>query len=140
HEVKLLSADADFSAYLAVDRLDHPTRSRSQVIGEFITGWYPTLLGIIAIICGIRLVLICAFGRCTFASQSVIVLLFMLAIIIERLLFFAVLDASAWTGDQVRYILPVATLAAVVPVVLLASGRTPARSIREIDRNAGTER
>jgi hypothetical protein len=116
--VNLSSSEPDFSVQLALDRMEPSVRDLRLVISKAIANWHPIALRVVALACALFLVSAWLTRRATPAWQSVATLVFVVAIVVERLTFFAVLDASAWNGDQARYIFPVSTLAAIVPIIV----------------------
>jgi hypothetical protein len=129
---RLHSAENDEVVYIALDRLKKPVPSIRGLIGELVSRWYPVFLSLVAIACVARLILVVAGGRMVVTTPATVALLFVLAIVVSRLGFFAVLDASAWAGNQARYLFPVATLASIVPVIVFAV-LTPVEDRRDAD-------
>ena len=133
---RISSAGHDEVVDIALDRLTGRIPFIRNFIGEHIARWYPIFLSLVAGAGVARLIVVVAGGRMVVTTPATIALLFVLAIVISRLGFFAVLDASAWAGTQARYLFPVATLASVVPVLLWAVGRprsTPVGDHHDVD-------
>jgi hypothetical protein len=129
HGISLIPSNGDEAVFLALDRLDRPIATKRETIVAHMIVWYPWALGAFAIVAIGRL-LVVLFRRRPSIVPALLVLMFVLCIIASRLLFFAVLDASAWSGEQTRYLFPIAVLVAAIPAVLFCFGRRrmPARS------------
>jgi hypothetical protein len=121
--IRLPSVDPNFPVFFAVDRLDNPSR-RSLMLADiiiFLTQVYPVLLGVFAAL-GLTHLIYLAFSRGLVLRLQAVTLLFVLATVSSRLLLFAVLDASAWSAEQTRYLLPIAVLLPVIPAIALTLG------------------
>jgi hypothetical protein len=120
---RLHSANTGDVVFIALDRLEKPVPTRGDRVAAHVARWYPVFLSLVAVAGVARLIVVVAAGGAVLTTHAIVVLLFVLAIIVSRLGLFAVLDASAWAGDQTRYVFPIATLAAIVPVIVFALGR-----------------
>ena len=134
--VRLAVAEDGPALYVALDRLDKPLRSRREAVTAFIADWYQLALALLAVLSVIRLAFTGSVRTC-FRTPQMIVVLFVLSIIASRLLFFAVLDASAWSAVQTRYLFPVAIVVAVCPAILFTFGRRPATVGKWTEQIAG---
>lgn len=127
--VRLPALEGNPAIFLAVDQLEEPLAFIIQEsIIRFLNQWYPVALFLFAVVAGGRLTFVLLRGNLRFGVQGM-VLLFVLAIIGSRLLFFAILDASAWNGQQTRYLFSIATLVVILPAILFTFGRRPGSSL-----------
>jgi hypothetical protein len=122
---RLHSADNDEIVYIALDRLTGRLQAAHDVITDVVARWYPLVLSLVAAVCVARLVIVVTGGSMVVNAPAAVALSFVLVMVVSRLVFFAILDASAWAGNQTRYLFPVATLASIVPVIVFAIGRRP---------------
>jgi hypothetical protein len=120
--IRLLSAEPDAQVFLAVDRLEKPLPAKRTAIVRSLNAVYPFLLGLFSAI-GLIYFLYLVVQRDLVVGLHGLILLFVLAVISSRVLFFAILDASAWSAEQTRYLLPAAILLPVIPAILLAFRR-----------------
>jgi hypothetical protein len=125
HAVSLTIPDGDQTVLLALDRLDRPITTKREMIVAYVIAWYPLVLGTFGILAISRLVFVVFSRKRPSMMAPLVVAMFLLCIIISRLLFFAVLDASAWSGEQTRYLVPIAILVVAVPALLFSFGRVP---------------
>jgi hypothetical protein len=121
--IRLHSADNGDVVFIALDRLEKPVPARGDRITARVARWYPVFLSLIAVACVAHLMLVTARGGAVLTLPATVALLFVLAIVVSRLAFLAVLDASAWQANQMFYLFPIAPLAAIVPVIVFALAR-----------------
>jgi hypothetical protein len=120
--VRLPSAEPDAQVFFAVDLLEKPVPAKRTAIVRSLNAVYPFLLSLFSAI-GLIYFLYLVVQRDLVVGLHGLILLFVLAIVSSRVLFFAVLDASAWSAEQTRYLLPAAILLPVIPAILLAFRR-----------------
>jgi len=120
--IKLPSTERDTPVFLAVDRLEKPMQSRNMIIVKSLNEIYPFLLVLFSAGSLIHILYLAARHDLTFGLPGLILLL-VLAIVFSRVLFFAVLDSSAWSAEQTRYLLPAAVLLPLIPAILLTLER-----------------
>jgi len=109
--------------FLALDRLDQPPTTSRETLVMSTIAWYPWILAALGILCVVRLAVVPPIRKSSIIAPLV-VLMFTLSIIIPRLLFFAVIDASAWSVEKnLRYLFPIAVLVPAVPMILFCFGR-----------------
>ena len=123
HAVSLTIPDGDQTVLLALDRLDRPITTKREMVVAYVIAWYPLVLGTFGILAISRLVFVVFSRKRPSMMAPLVVSVFLLCIIISRLLFFAVLDASAWSGEQTRYLFPIAILVVAMPALLFGFGR-----------------
>jgi hypothetical protein len=118
-EIQLI-AEAPSTVFIALDRLEKPTTSKTDVMAAFLIRWYYPIFAAFTLLCAVRL--LSAFSNRKFSIiLPLAVLLFLLAVIVSRVLLFAVLDASAWNALQARYLFPIAPLVTLIPALFLSS-------------------
>jgi hypothetical protein len=120
--VRLPSAEPDAQVFFAIDHMEKPLPAKRTAIVRSLNAVYPFLLGLFLAI-GLIYFLYLVVQRDLVVGLQGLILLFVLAIISSRVLFFAILDASAWSAEQTRYLLPAAILLPVIPAILLAFRR-----------------
>ena len=118
-QVIKLSADNGAEVFFALDRLERPPIQEDII--HFIVKWYPAALAAFTAISVIYVFLIAMRGGLLLAPQ-IIVFGYIVALMLSRLLFFAILDASSWSALQTRYLLPIAVLMPVVAAIPLTFG------------------
>jgi hypothetical protein len=117
--IRLPSTEPDAQVVFAVDRLDKPVPARRTAIVRSLNALYPFLFGLFSAI-GLIYFLYLAVRHDLALGLHGLILLFVLAIVSSRVLFFAILDASAWSAEQTRYLLPAAILLPIIPAILFA--------------------
>jgi hypothetical protein len=118
--------------YLAIEKLQQPQTGRRAPLIAKLNQLYPGALSAffaLSILAALWSILMRGVSAPALAA-----LLFVGATIVSRLLFFAILDASAWNGDQTRYTLSVAVLSGCVPALLFVLGRKSAPTTPASDK------
>jgi hypothetical protein len=117
-----MPTEPDLKVFFALDRLEKPETSKRTAIVQVLNSIYPILLAFFSAMALIYVFYLIRWRELSLGLQAVI-LLFVLAIVSSRVLFFAVLDASAWNAAQTRYLLPASILLPVIPAIMLTFGR-----------------
>jgi len=122
-----LSSEPASQVFLALDQFDKPKVSRRSAIADKLNSLYPALFLLFAGVALIKMILGLRRDRFSWGLQEV-VLLFVIAIISSRILFFAVLDASAWSAEQTRYLLPAVVLLPIISAVMMTLGQPSSKA------------
>ena len=116
-----ISLGAAPDVVLAIDNVWAPRRETRAKVRQFIAEWYPRSWLVAAGYVAAWFVVSIARRR-RLTGYQVAAIAMLAAIVSSRAVFFAVIDASAWPGDQVRYLLPASLLFVVAPFLLCGTG------------------
>jgi hypothetical protein len=119
--IQLISTDSGAQVFLALDRLDTSPIAKRTAIMRALNAMYSILLALFSAIAIAYLLFLIRRRDLSLGFQRV-TCLFVLGIVTSRVLFFAILDASAWSAEQTRYLLPATVLLPIIPAIMLTFG------------------